>query len=225
MTAGRSRRIAFITGATGGLGPVVVTVFERAGWEVARERRGDPKSSLRWFDATHADSVRRAVSGVVSSYGRIDALLNLIGTWIPQPPLEEVTERLWDEFFVTNLRTAFLMSRAVIPQMRSQGWGRIVNVGAKAAEKGTARNAAYAASKAAVLALTESIADELRGTGITANAVVPSIIDTPANRSSMPAADFSKWVPQEHIAAAILYLCGDEAASITGERIRVFGRS
>jgi NAD(P)-dependent dehydrogenase (short-subunit alcohol dehydrogenase family) len=225
MTAGRSRRVAFITGATGGLGTVVVTTFERAGWEVARERRGDPASSLRWFDATHADSVRRAVSGVIASYGRIDALLNLVGTWIAQPPLEEVTEKLWDDLFAVNLRTAFLMSRAVIPQMRAQGWGRIVNVGAKAAERGTARNAAYAASKAAVLALTESIADELRGTGITANAVVPSIIDTPANRSSMPAADFSKWVPQEHIAATMLFLCSDQAASITGERIRVFGHS
>jgi NAD(P)-dependent dehydrogenase (short-subunit alcohol dehydrogenase family) len=225
LTGAPDRRVALITGATGGLGPAVVAAFERAGWDVVRERRGDPKSSLRWFDATDPDSVRAAVSTAVSSYGRIDALLNLVGAWKPQPPLSDLPDALWDELFAMNLRTAFLMSRAVLPQMRKQGWGRIVNVGAKAGERGTAKNAAYAASKAGVLALTESIADELKGTGITVNAVLPSVIDTPANRKSMPDADFSRWVPPEHIAATMLFLCSDEAASITGERVRVFNRA
>ena len=190
-----------------------------------REKRGDPDSSLRWFDATDPESVRKAVSAAAASYGRVDALLNLVGTWKSQPPVADMPDALWDELFTVNLRTVFLMSRAVIPHMRKHGWGRIINVAAKAAERGTAKNAAYAASKAGVLALTESTAEELKGTGITVNAVLPSVIDTPANRKAMPDADFSKWVPSEHIAATMLFLCSDEAASITGERFRVFNRS
>lgn len=219
------RRVALITGATGGLGAAVVEAFERAGWEIARERRGDPRSSLRWFDATDPADVARAVSAAVSSYGRIDALLNLVGTWNPQPPFAEVPDVLWDQMFSVNLRTVFVVSRAVVPQMLKQRSGRIINVGAKAGERGTARNAAYSGSKAAVLALTESMAEDLKGSGITVNAIVPSTIDTPANRKSMPDADFSKWVPAEHIASTMLFLCSDNAASITGERIRVFNRS
>ncbi|MBI4219791.1 MAG: SDR family oxidoreductase [Chloroflexi bacterium] len=217
--------VALVTGATGGLGSAVVEAFERAGWEIVRERRGDPRSSLRWFDATDPAAVGRAVSAAVSSYGRIDALLNLVGTWKPQPSIAEVPDQLWDEMFAVNLKTAFIVSRAVVPQMLKQRSGRIINVGAKAGERGTARNAAYAASKAGVLALTESMADELKGSGITVNAIVPSVIDTPANRKAMPDADFSKWAPAEHIAATMLFLCSNEAASITGERVRVFNRA
>jgi NAD(P)-dependent dehydrogenase (short-subunit alcohol dehydrogenase family) len=169
--------------------------------------------------------VARAVSTAVSSYGRIDALVNLDGTWKPQPSIAEMPDALWEQMFSVNLKTAFVVSRAVVPQMLKQRSGRIINVGAKAGERGTARNAAYSASKAAVLALTESMAEELKGTGITVNAILPSVIDTPANRKSMPDADFSKWVPAGHIAATMLFLCSDQTASITGERVRVFNRS
>ncbi|MBI4220140.1 MAG: SDR family oxidoreductase [Chloroflexi bacterium] len=219
------RRVALITGATGGLGPDVVAAFTQAGWEVARERRADPASSLRWFDATDPRAVREAVDGVARSYGQIDALLSLVGTWRPQPPVAEFTDELWDEIFALNLRSAFLVARAVIPHMLRQGRGRIITVGARGGERGGAKNAAYAASKAGLLALTESMAEELKGTGITVNAVVPSVIDTPANRRSMPTADFSTWVPPPHIAATMLFLCSDEAASITGERIHIFNQS
>jgi NAD(P)-dependent dehydrogenase (short-subunit alcohol dehydrogenase family) len=214
-----------ITGATGGLGPAVVAAFEDAGWEVVRERRGDRQSSLRWFDATDPGSVGDAVAGILTGYGRIDALINLVGTWKPQPGIADLTDTLWTELLAVNLNSAFLMSRAVAPHMVQRRWGRIVNVGAKAGERGTARNAAYSVAKAGVLALTESMADELKDTGITVNAIVPSIIDTAANRRSMPSADFSKWVPPAHLAAAILFLCSDTAASITGERLRVLNRA
>ncbi|MBI2966040.1 MAG: SDR family oxidoreductase [Chloroflexi bacterium] len=225
VTTKSDGRVALVTGATGGLGPAVVEAFERAGWQIVRERRGDLRSSLRWFDAADPAAVGRAVSAAVSSYGRIDALLNLVGTWKPQPSIAEVPDALWDEMFSVNLKTAFVVSRAVVPQMLKQRSGRIINVGAKAGERGTARNAAYAASKAGVLALTESMAEELKGSGVTVNAIVPSVIDTPANRKSMPDADFSRWVPPEHIAATMLFLCSDQAASITGERVRVFNRA
>ncbi|MBI4305610.1 MAG: SDR family oxidoreductase [Chloroflexi bacterium] len=225
MASPEQRRVALITGATGGLGPHVVAAFTAAGWEVARERRDDAGSSLRWFDATNAAEVKEAVEQVARSYGRIDALLSLVGTWKPQPPVAEFTDQLWDEIFAINLRSAFLVARAVIPHMLKQRWGRIITVGARGGERGSAKNAAYAASKAALLALTESVADELSGTGITVNAVVPSVIDTPANRRSMPNADYSKWVPPAHIAATMLFLCRDQAASITGERIHISNQS
>ncbi|MBM3959245.1 MAG: SDR family oxidoreductase [SAR202 cluster bacterium] len=220
-----AKRVALITGATGGLGKHVLATFEGAAWEVAREREGDPTSSLNWFDVTDARKVGAAVDGVIKSYGRIDALINLVGTWKPQPSFAETSEDLWDELARTNLRSAFLMCRAVVPVMVGQKWGRIINVGARAAERGTARNAAYSAAKAGVVALTQSLAAELCGTGVTANIVLPSTIDTPGNRAGMPKADFSKWVPPGHIAATMLFLCSDSASSINGEKIRIYNQA
>lgn len=220
-----AKRIALITGPTGGLGTHVVAAFEAAGWEVAKQKRGDPSSSLKWFDVTDATEVKAAVDGVISSYERIDALINLVGTWRPQPAFAETGEDLWDELARTNLRSAFLMCRAVVPSMIRQKWGRIVNVGARAADRGTARNAAYSVAKAGVVALTQSVAAELSATGVTANVVLPSTIDTPGNRAGMPGADFSKWVPPDHIASTMLFLCSEAAASINGESIRIYNQA
>ena len=122
-----------------------------------------------------------------------------------------------------NLRSVFLLSRAVLPGMLERSWGRIVHVGSKAAVAPRARQAGYVVSKAGVITLTEAIAAEVKGTGVTANVILPSIIDTPANREGMPKADPRKWVPPEHIAATMRFLCSDAAASINGARVPIYG--
>ena len=122
-----------------------------------------------------------------------------------------------------NLRSAFLLSRAVLPPMLEAGWGRIVHVASKTAVVPRARQAAYAVSKMGLITLTEVIAAEVKGTGVTANVVLPSIIDTPANRRMMPKADPARWVPPEQIAATMRFLCSDDAGSINGARIPIYG--
>jgi NAD(P)-dependent dehydrogenase (short-subunit alcohol dehydrogenase family) len=121
--------------------------------------------------------------------------------------------------------TAFNICRAVLPHMIASGWGRIVTVGARGAVTGQARSAAYSASKAALLALTQSIAVETSDQGVTANTILVSTIDTAANRAAMPKADHAKWVEPVQIAAAVRYLCSEDAAAISGAAIPVYGRS
>ncbi|MFW6137902.1 MAG: SDR family oxidoreductase, partial [Spirochaetota bacterium] len=123
-----------------------------------------------------------------------------------------------------NLHSAFLVNRAVLPHMMDEGWGRIINFGSRAAVKPGQRQAGYNVSKAGVVSLTSSVALEYRLKGITANAVLPSIVDTPANRKAMPDSDFSRWVKPEQIASLALFLCSEEAADINGAAIPVYGK-
>jgi NAD(P)-dependent dehydrogenase (short-subunit alcohol dehydrogenase family) len=122
-----------------------------------------------------------------------------------------------------NLRTAFLLARAVLPHMLKASWGRIVHISSKTAIAPRGKRAAYAVSKMGLITLTEVIAAEIKGSGVTANVILPSTIDTPANRASMPKADTSKWVPAQHIAATMRFLCSNAASSINGARISVYG--
>jgi NAD(P)-dependent dehydrogenase (short-subunit alcohol dehydrogenase family) len=121
-----------------------------------------------------------------------------------------------------NLHSAFLLSRAVLPHMLEAGWGRIVHTSSKTAVEPRAKQAGYAVAKMGLITLTEVIAAEVKGSGVTVNVVLPSIIDTPANRKMMSSADTSKWVPPEHIAATMRFLCSDEAASINGARMPIY---
>ncbi|MFW6174169.1 MAG: SDR family NAD(P)-dependent oxidoreductase [Chloroflexota bacterium] len=225
MTSSAQGRVALITGAGGGLGSVVAPAFRSAGYQVVTEDPESRGSGPRWFDALDAEDAAAAVGRVVSAYGRIDVLLNLVGAFKPVPPVAEITDSEWESLFNVNLRSVLVVSRAVLPHMIDRGFGRIVNVGAKQGERGAAGSAPYAAAKAGVLALTEVMAEETRDKGVTVNAVVPSLIDTAANRQAMPDADFTRWTPPEHIAATMLFLSSDDAASISGERIHVFNQS
>ncbi len=225
MTTNNHGRVALITGGNGGLGSIVVRAFEDAGYRVVREDPSDPGSSLEWFDVTDPGSAADAVRKILDGYGRIDVLVNLVGGWRPQPPISEIDDETWDGLLNINLRSTFVMSRAVLPHMIERGSGRVINIGAKQGERGTANNGPYAVAKAGVLALTEVMAAETLGSGVTVNALVPSVIDTPGNRAGMPDADFSAWVPPAHLAATMLFLCSDEAASISGDRIHVQNRA
>jgi NAD(P)-dependent dehydrogenase (short-subunit alcohol dehydrogenase family) len=154
--------------------------------------------------------------------GRLDVLVNIAGTFRFET-LEKGDTQTWDLLFKVNVKTAVNAARAALPFLLESGSGRIVNVGANAAIKAGAGMGPYAASKAGVHRFTESLAEELKGRGVTVNAVLPSIIDTPANRADMPNADFSKWVTPAELAGVILFLASDEAKAITGALIPVTG--
>ena len=225
MTSDGNTKVALVTGGAGALGTAVVAALESAGYGVCRGSRDGSEVKLEWFDVTDTEQVNKAVQQVIDRYGRIDVLANLVGGWNVQPPITETTDEDLDRFINLNLKSAFKVSRAAAPHMVRNGWGRIINIGAKPGERGAAGNGPYGISKAGVLILTDTMAEELKGTGVTVNALIPSIIDTAPNREGMPDADFSTWVPPEHIAATLLFLCSDEAASITGERIHVLNRA
>ncbi|NQW16598.1 MAG: SDR family oxidoreductase [Chloroflexi bacterium] len=219
------RKVALVTGGGGALGSAVVAAMENAGITICRENHSDPESKLEWFDVTDSTAVNAAVQSAIEMHDHVDIVVNLVGGWRPQPSLADTSDEELDYFLNLNLKSAFNVSRAAVPGMVENGWGRIINIGAMPGDKGAAFNGAYGISKAGVLVLTEAMGEELKGTGVTVNALVPSTIDTPANRQGMPDADFSTWVPPTHLASTILFLCTDEAGSITGERIHVLNRA
>jgi len=222
---GLEGKITLITGANGALGSAAVNVFSGAGSEVCCRDRSAPGENMEWFDVTDDTQVRQAVEALIAAYGRIDVLLNIVGTWAPQPSVAELPDDTLDRLMRINFRSCFLMSRAVLPVMIENRWGRIVNVGARQALRNTAGNSAYGASKAAVIALTQSIAEEEAAYGVTCNAVVPSTMDTPANRAAMPDADFSSWVKPAHVAEAMAFLCSEAGGNINGAAIPIWNRS
>jgi NAD(P)-dependent dehydrogenase (short-subunit alcohol dehydrogenase family) len=174
-------------------------------------------------DVTQADDVENLMATVANRLGRVDVLLNIAGGWSGGVPVGETTIEDWDRMLALNLRSAFLLSRVVLPGMLGAGWGRIIYISTKTAVEPRAKQSAYAVSKMGLITLTEVIAAEVKGSGVTANAILPSIIDTPDNRKSMPKADPAKWVPPEHIAATMRFLCSDDAAAINGARIPIYG--
>ena len=231
-------RVAIVTGANGNLGRAVAATFRRVGAHlVLVDRSADrlaaaypdlASSSDHWLaggvDLSSADSVDAVVAGAQERFGRIDILVNTVGGFRAGPPVHEESLDTWDSMLTINLRTTLNTCRAVVPVLLSQGTGRIVNVAAGAGLNAPAGFAAYSASKAAVMRLTESLSAELKGNGIGANSILPGIIDTPQNREAMPNADFSTWVSPEAIADAILFLCSEASRAITGAAIPVTGR-
>ena len=226
-------KVVAVTGAFGQLGAAVVQAALEAGARVAALGHGAPPSDLKalgnalalsGFDLAEVDASTRALDEVVAKLGRLDALVNVAGTFRWET-LEQGSLDTWDLLYRVNLRTAVSASRAALPHLKRSGAGRIVNIGAAAASaKAGTGMGAYTASKAGVLKLTEALAAEVKDHGITVNAILPSTIDTPANRADMPKADFSKWVTPRDIANVIVFLLSDEARAVTGALIPVFGR-
>jgi NAD(P)-dependent dehydrogenase (short-subunit alcohol dehydrogenase family) len=230
-------KVVLISGATGALGSAVTREFARTEARLALTGRSEQKlerlaaevglPAERIFtapaDVTQADGVRDLVEATVARFGGVDALLNTVGGWGGGKTVGETEMEEWERMLTLNLRTAFLLSRAVLPDMLETGWGRIVHIGSKTAIAPRARQAGYAVSKMGVITLTETIAAEVKGSGVTANVILPSIIDTPANRKMMPKADPRKWVEPARIAATMRFLCSDDGASINGARIPIYG--
>ena len=176
-------------------------------------------------DVTDEAEVSKLVKGIVARHGRLDAMVNTVGGYAGGVKLWELETKVFDQMLALNLRSGYALSRAAVKVMLKQGSGAIVNVAAKAAVDHGAGASAYAASKAAAVAMIDCLAEDLRGTGIRANSVLPSIIDTEANRKAMPDADFAKWPKPEDIARVIVFLCSDAAKVVHGAAVPVFGNS
>jgi len=230
-----SGRVVVITGGFGALGQVVAAAAVEHGFGVAvlghgaeasaevREKLGANTLLLGGIDLADEAAAVAAMGAVTSRFGRIDALLNIAGgfRWIR---IEDSHAADLEFLFRMNVQTAANAARAALPSLKASPAGRIVNVGALAAEKATAGMGPYAASKAGVLRLTEALAEELKETSVTVNAVLPSIIDTAQNRADMPKADFSRWVAPADLAEVMLFLASEKARAVTGALVAVRGR-
>src|ERR671936_883311 len=224
-------RTVMLTGAAGNLGRAVATAFAATGANLALLdlKLGSLQDSERQLaletDLLDAQSVQAAVGKTVQRFGGIDVLCNIAGGFRMGTTVHETTDKDWNFLFDVNARTVLNMARAVVPVMLKAGGGKIVNVGAFAAQKGAAQMGAYIASKSAVIRLTETMAAELREKNINVNCVLPTIIDTPENRAAMPKADPKRWVAPADLAQVIVFLASDAARAIHGTALPVSGLS
>lgn len=232
-------RIVIVTGAAGNLGHAVSRAYLAAGAHaVLVDHKPDRLPQLypslvdssdhmlaTSVDQTEQAAVQEMIDRVLERYGRIDVLANTVGGYQGGTPVHEVSLQDWEYMLKLNVRTAFIISKAVVPVMLHQGYGKIVHLGSRAGLQGNARAAAYSASKGAVVRLVESLSSEVKRQGINVNCVLPGTIDTPDNRESMPNADHSRWVAPEALADVIMFLTSDAARAIHGAAIPVYGTS
>jgi NAD(P)-dependent dehydrogenase (short-subunit alcohol dehydrogenase family) len=232
-----SERVVLITGAAGNLGAAVARVFHAGGANLALfDNRHDRLQSIFSdlvddtsyllvgdIDVTDEGSVQSAVERVIEHFGRIDVLINVAGGYRAGDPVHETPVETWDFMLNLNAKSVFLLSRTVAPHMIAQGAGVMVNIGARPGMQAPKNSGAYAASKSAVIRLTESISAELKYHGINVNCVIPGTIDTPENRELMPNAKQENWVSPEAIADVIYFLASEEARAIHGAPIPVYG--
>jgi NAD(P)-dependent dehydrogenase (short-subunit alcohol dehydrogenase family) len=233
-------KVAIVTGGTGALGEGVVLALLDAGASVVapyraegdldqlRERSqipADARLSGMLLDLTDEQAVSHAYGQVAQQFGGIDILVNIAGGFGGGKPVHETPWSLWQQQLDLNLKTAVLSCTSAVPHMLARGGGAIVNVATRTATQPGKNLAAYAASKRGVLQLTEALAAELRDQNVTANAILPSTIDTPANRKSSPNADHSRWVRPAEIARVVLFLVGPDARIISGAAIPVYGKA
>jgi NAD(P)-dependent dehydrogenase (short-subunit alcohol dehydrogenase family) len=226
-----------VAGGTGGLGKAVSLAFLNEGAKTVvtyrkeeeflalKDAAGSNKPLLDGYpvDVTDESATAEFIAKILVAHGKLDALVNAVGAYAGGIKLWDLNSAVFDNMLALNLRSGFNLSRAVLPAMLRAGHGSIVNVAAKAAFDHGAGAGAYAASKAAAVALLDSLAGDCQGTGVRVNSVLPSIIDTAANRKAMPGADFATWPKPEDIAKVILFLCSESAKTIHGAAIPVYG--
>ena len=239
MSARFSGKLVLVAGGTGGLGSAVTMAFLEEGAKVlvtyrnqneldAVKRSAGELATLlqaQQVDVTNEAAVDQFVGKILREYGRLDVVVNTVGGYAGGVKLWEMDPKVFDQMLALNLRSGYLISRAVVPAMLEQRGGTIVNVASKAAFDHAGGAAAYAASKAAAVAMMDSLAADLKGTGVRVNSILPSIIDTEINRKAMPNAAFALWPKPEEIARVILFLCSDDAKLIHGAAVPVYGDS
>jgi len=233
-------KVVMVAGGTGGLGRAVSLAFLGEGakvevtyvvpeeWADLQEvvgKSGGVALQGHDVDVTDEPAVNGLVEKIVAQHGKLDALVNAVGAYAGGVRLWEMETRVFEKMMALNLRSGYALARAAARTMLKQGHGAIVNVAAKAAFDHAGGASAYAASKAAALAMMDSLAADLKGSGVRVNSILPSIIDTAANRKAMPNADFAKWPKPEDIARVILFLCSEEAKVVQGAAVPVYGDS
>lgn len=232
-----SNKVVLVAGGTGALGRAVALAFLEEGASVVVTYRqqsemddlnrlaGANTASLsgHTVDVTDSAAVTRLVQAVVAEHSHLDVLANAVGAYAGGARLWEADAAEFDRMLKLNLLAGHALMRAVVPAMLKQKGGAIINIASKAAVDHAGASAGYVASKAAAVAMLDSLAADLKGTGVRANTVLPSIFDTPANRKAMPGADFAKWPKPEDIARVILFLAGDDARLIHGAAVPVYG--
>ena len=231
-------KVVVITGAAGNLGRAVAQAFAARDARIAMldlNVQGiqavieelPEGTDARPFEVNllESESVNQTFAKVIAQFGRIDILANITGGFTMGPLIQDTDDRTWDFMMNLNARSVFYTCRAAIPNMLENGWGRIINVSARAALEGKGRMGPYCASKAAVKTLTESLAAENKFDNINVNCILPGTIDTPQNREAMPEANFDNWVPPAALADVVLFLASEAARCVTGAAIPVYGKS
>jgi NAD(P)-dependent dehydrogenase (short-subunit alcohol dehydrogenase family) len=226
-----SARVAVVTGADGGLGKYVTNALLDAAFTVIGISSKIRQDS---FDHPHftalpakldsLSAAKNATETIISHFGKIDVLAHLVGGFAGGQTIADMDDATFQHMFDANLLSAFHTLRAVLPQMRKAGSGRIIAIGSRAAENPGATVGAYSASKAALVSLIRTVAVENKDAGITANVILPETMDTPGNRAAMPGADTTRWVQPTSVASLIVWLAGDAGKDVTGAAIPVYGR-
>jgi NAD(P)-dependent dehydrogenase (short-subunit alcohol dehydrogenase family) len=227
-------KTVLITGGTGALGRVVAKRFIDQGCKIAASylfedelKRLDPEFKaqvqLVHADVTNEEDVAALYHQIHKQCGEVRILIHLVGGFLPSAKLKDVSVKDWEGMLGINLRSMFLCSRQFLRQLSDDSYGRIISIAAMPALKPAAGRAPYAVAKGGIVTLTQVLGEECKGTGVTANAIAPSILRTQANTQSMPGEDASKWVAPEEIAELISLLCSDNGRSINGVCIPVFG--
>lgn len=234
MTSATTGRVVVVSGGAGGVGLAITQLFAQAGDRVFVVERAETRAQVEALSDPHIafvhanvldeTSVAGALDQIQTTGGRLDVLVNVVGGYDAGQPIHELDTATWDRMMDLNLRSAFLLSKHAARHMIAQHNGRIINFSARAARDTAANAGAYAVSKAGVIALTEVQAKELLPYDITVNAILPSIVDTVANRQAMPKADFARWPKAEEIAQVICFLASADAKLISGASIPVYGK-
>ncbi|MDJ0663914.1 MAG: SDR family NAD(P)-dependent oxidoreductase [Acidimicrobiia bacterium] len=231
--------VAVVTGGTGGLGRALIPYLIRRDFRVAATYLKPEEASkleeeldldedrlmLRRCDCTDLEAVEEVMTDVVETFGTINVVAALVGGWAGGRDLAETSRVRFERMIDLNLRATFNALRTAIPHMRDAEWGRIIAIGSRAASDNPAGQAVFNASKAAVASLVQSLAGELDDTNITANVLVPAVIDTPATRSALPFADYMDWPKPSEIAVVLDFLLSPASEVINGAQIPVFGKA
>jgi NAD(P)-dependent dehydrogenase (short-subunit alcohol dehydrogenase family) len=234
MTYDFSGKVVLITGGTGALGRAVAQAFGTSNATtvvtyIIDGEREDVKAKIKTIaelvkvDITKEDQAKKLVSHVINTYDRIDVLVNVVGGYLGGKAVAELDETEWDKMMNMNLKSAFLVSKHVIPLMVSAKHGKMVHISSRTGLKSDGYDSAYSASKSGLIRLVESISEEVKEHNINVNCILPSTIDTEANRNAMPNSDYSKWVKTGDLADLVLFLCSEEAKVINGAAIPAYG--
>ena len=229
-----SGKVVLITGGTGALGRAVAQAFGTSNATtvvtyIIDGEREDVKAKIKTIaelvkvDITKEDQAKKLVSHVINTYDRIDVLVNVVGGYLGGKAVAELDETEWDKMMSMNLKSAFLISKHVIPLMVSAKHGKMVHISSRTGLKSDGYDSAYSASKSGLIRLVESISEEVKEHNINVNCILPSTIDTEANRNAMPNSDYSKWVKTGDLADLVLFLCSEEAKVINGAAIPAYG--